>query len=215
MGPLGGAPTTVERHPTGLCGACSSSDECGDANDACIGGDGEPFCGRDCDDQRLCPEGYACVELQNSQVWQCAPLNGCVRPAPATPPLGDVRAYVLSLINARRAELGLVPIEASSCLDELAQSSAFAFADTDEPLGKFVKECNSIWPHCACDWTAEAEITVASYGLDWRTAVDFSVTAQDSSNARFTESFLDYDPAQVGVGFWISGDEAWIALSFR
>ena len=72
------------------------------------------------------------------------------------------------------------------------------------------------WLKCACGWNAEAELTVASYGLDWMTAVEYAtVTARDGQNERFTDAFLNFDGTDVGIGFWLSGDEAWIALSLR
>jgi hypothetical protein len=202
--------------PTGLCGDCSSSDECGDANDACIRHEDERFCGRDCDEQRGCPDGYACVELDNSQLWQCVPQNGCAAPASDVPNLASLRDYLLARINTERVALDRPPLQASSCLDELAQGSALSFARTDEPLGKYVKECDPIWPNCACGWNAEAEATIARYALDWTTAVDEALgTYRDTSNDRFTQAFLNYDGTAVGIGFWLSGDEAWIALSFH
>jgi hypothetical protein len=205
-----------ERGPTGLCGDCSSSDECGDANDACLRHQDARFCGRDCDDQRGCPDGYTCVELDNSQLWQCVPQNGCPVPTGPVPALVDIRQELLTRINAERVAHDRAPLVASACLDELAQASALAFARTDEPLGKFVKECHPIWPNCACGWNAEAELTVARYGLDWMTAVEHAtVTTRDGQNARFTDAFSNFDGTDVGIGFWLSGDEAWIALSLR
>jgi hypothetical protein len=197
--------------PIGLCGDCTSSDECGDANDACIRYEAAHFCGRDCDDQRGCPDGYSCVELANSQLWQCVPQNGCLAPVGGVPELADLRAYILAQINTERVARAHSPLQASSCLDVLAQGSALSFARTDEPLGKYVKECDPIWPNCACGWNAQAEITIARYGLDWTTAVDRALAQND----RFTQAALDYDATDVGIGFWLSGDEAWIALSFH
>ena len=40
-------------------------------------------------------------------------------------------------------------------------------------------------------------------------------TSRDSQNLRFTQAFLDSDGTDLGIGFWLSGDEAWIALSFH
>ena len=211
-----GAGSVGQQGPTGLCGRCNGSDECGDANDACIRHQGQRFCGRDCDDQHGCPDGYSCVELDNSQLWQCVPQNGCPTAAVAVPTLADVRQYVRGRINSERAIENRPALNESSCLDDLAQGSAVAFALTDEPLGKFVKECDPIWPNCNCGWSAEAELTVARYALDWTTAVDSALaTSRDSQNLRFTQAFLDSDGTDLGIGFWLSGDEAWIALSFH
>lgn len=202
--------------PVGLCGACSSSDECGDANDACVRHLGERFCGRDCDEQHGCPDGYLCVELDNTQLYQCVPQDHCPTTAAALPPLSDIREYLLQRINAQRAAHARLPLDASSCLDELAQASALAFARTDEPLGKYVKECDPIWPSCACGWNAEAELAVAHYALDWTTAIDRATSVtRDNQNDRFVQAFLAGSATAVGVGFWLSGDEAWIALSFH
>ena len=211
-----GASSRGQQGPTGLCGQCTSSDECGDANDACIRHQEQRFCGRDCDDQHGCPDGYSCVELDNSQLWQCVPQNGCPTPTAAVPELADVRQYLLGRINSERAAQNRPALNESSCLDDLAQGSAVAFARTDEPLGKFVKECDPIWPNCECGWSAEAELTVARYALDWTTAVEHAVvTSRDGQNLRFTQAFLDFDGTDLGIGFWLSGDEAWIALSFH
>jgi hypothetical protein len=197
--------------PVGLCGACTSSDACGDANDACIRYQDQSFCGRDCDEQRDCPDGYTCVELANSQLWQCVPQTSCPTPSLA-PALDDLRQYTLSRINSERAAQSLAPLSASTCLDDLAQASALDFARTDEPLGKYVKECDPVWPNCACGWSAEAEIAIARYALDWTTAIDRAISSQ---SGRFTDGFLSSDASDVGIGIWLSGDEAWIALSFR
>jgi hypothetical protein len=206
----------AEQGPTGICGPCRSSDQCGDANDVCIRHDDQRFCGRDCDEQHGCPDSYACVQLQNSQLWQCVPQNGCPSEPTSLPSLSDVRQYVLSRINAERAARSEDPLQASDCLDALAQDSALAFASTDEPLGKYVRECDPVWPNCACGWSAEAEITVARYALDWTTAVERAgAVSRAGQNDRFTQAFLENDFKDVGIGFWLSGDEAWIALSFR
>jgi hypothetical protein len=123
---------------------------------------------------------------------------------------------LLARINAERLAQDRPPLVASSCLDELAQGSALAFSRTDVPLGKFAKECYPVSPNCACGWKAEAELTVARYRLDWMTAIDAAiVTARDGPNERFTEAILSSEHADVGIGFWLSGDEAWIALSLR
>lgn len=216
VGGVGAAPAaSASLGPSGLCATCASSTECGDANDACIAYGEARFCGRDCDDQRDCPDGYSCVELSNSQLWQCVPDDAC--PLPDSPPaLGEVRSYVLTRINGQRAAQSRASLESSSCLDQLAQRSALDFARTDEPLGKYVKECDPVWPNCTCGWWAEAEVTVARYGLDWQDAVDRALSAsRDGGSTRFADAYLNGAFSDVGIGFWLSGDEAWIALSFR
>jgi hypothetical protein len=197
--------------PTGLCGQCSSSDECGDANDACVRYQDASFCGRDCDDQRGCPDGYDCVEIHDDRLRQCVARAGCLDPPTAVPSLADVRRYLLSRINAERAEHDEPALDSSSCLDELAQDSALEFARTDEPLAKYVKECDPIWPDCSCGWSAEAEVAISGYALDWATAVDHVIEAPEE---RFARAYLADDVNQIGIGFWHSGDELWIALSF-
>jgi hypothetical protein len=117
---------------------------------------------------------------------------------------------LLARLNAERIRRDRFPLSASLCLDNLAQSSAIDYARTDEPLGKFVRECDPIWPNCDCGWSAETEVSVAEYSLDWLTAIDRAMATD-----RFISSFLDYTVSDVGIGFWISGDEAWIALSLR
>lgn len=210
----GGEGPTPSDGPIGLCGPCASSDVCGDANDACIRHQEQNFCGRDCDDQRGCPDGYTCVELANSQLFQCVPEAGCPTPTPA-PTLEELRTRVLAVVNGERAAFDRAALAPSSCLDELAQASALEFARTDEPLGKYVKECDPVWPNCECGWNAEGEIAIARYGLDWMTAVDRSVGPNRDPQSRFSQGLLATDVSELGVGFWISGDEAWLALSYR
>jgi hypothetical protein len=214
-GGAAGSGPTPSVGPSGLCAPCASSSECGDANDACIVHDDERFCGRDCDGPQDCPDGYSCVELSNSQLLQCVPDTSCVVPSAAPPSLEEGRRYVLTRINAERAAASREPLEASDCLDEIAQQSALDFARTDEPLGKYVKECDPVWPNCACGWWAEGEVTVARYGLDWQTAVDAALSASTVGGERFAQAYLSTAVKDVGIGFWLSGDEAWIALSFR
>jgi hypothetical protein len=93
--------------------------------------------------------------------------------------------------------------------DELAQESAIDYAETDEPLGTYVDQCDPIWPNCECNWNAQAEVQVARYGLDWLEAIEHGL-----SESRFARAYLEFEVTHVGIGFWISGDEAWIALSF-
>jgi len=201
--------------PTGLCGPCTNSSECGDANDACIVRHQDAgFCGRDCDDQRGCPDGYDCVELNDYRLRQCVPRAGCSAPKPV-PSLITVRQRLLSRINDERTALGQAPLAASPCLDDLAQASAVDFARTDEPLGKYVKECDPVWPSCQCGWSAEAEVAVAAYDLDWETAVDRAVESRGAEvDTHFAHALLDDEITDVGIGFWLSADEVWIALSF-
>ena len=195
--------------PIGLCGACDSSDKCGDSNDACIRHDGMSFCGRDCEEAFGCPDGYTCVELDNCRLRQCVPSDVCPEPVAPPPALSSVREYVLSLINAERIARGSAPFEASTCLDGLAQESALDYARTGEPLGMFIDECESLRPNCACNWNAQAEAQVAQYGLDWLDAIERALR-----DDRIAQAYLEFEVTQVGIGFWISGDEAWIALSF-
>ena len=210
---LSGGGQESSASPAGLCSPCAASAECGDANDACIRHDGENFCGRDCDEGFGCPDGYTCVELSNSRLQQCVPNDGCPIPAVAPPPLDEIREYLLARINAERLDRGRHPLEPMTCLDELAQQSALDYAHSDEPLGKFVKECDPVWPNCACGWSAEAEVAIAHIGLDWLGAIEHAMGNRDGDD-RFIASFLDFDVTHVGIGFYISGDEAWIALSF-
>lgn len=196
--------------PLGLCAPCTGSEACGDANDACIRHDDQLFCGRDCEEGRGCPDGYQCVQLDNSRLWQCVPENACPIPVTEPPALEELREYLLARINGERLAEGRGSLAASSCLNELAQASAVDYAHTEEPLGKFVRECDPIWPNCACGWNAEAEVAVAHWGLDWASAVEHALV-----NERLLTAILAYDIESLGIGFWISGDEAWIALSFH
>jgi hypothetical protein len=195
--------------PTGLCGACDQSDECGDGNDVCIRHDGERFCGRDCEEGFGCPDDYHCVDLDNSQLRQCVPLTTCPGPVEPPPDLASVRAYLLSRINTERIAQNNTALEASSCLDVLAQGSAIEYAFTGAPLGKYIEECDPIRPNCECNWSAQAEVAVTHYGLDWLDSIERAFR-----DDRFARAFIEFDVTHVGIGFWISGDEAWIALSF-
>ena len=206
--------SSPDRGPIGLCGPCTTSTDCGDANDACIRHQDQGYCGRDCDDERGCPDGYDCVELNDDRLRQCVPRAGCHDPEPA-PTLADARRRLLAGINDERAAHDRPPLDGSACLDDLAQASAVEFARTDEPLGKYVKECDPIWPSCVCGWSAEAEIAVSAYDLDWATAVDHVVEAHATDDdTRFVRAVLADDVTLVGIGFWLSADEVWIALSF-
>ena len=195
--------------PSGLCAPCASSVTCGDSNDACINRDGTTFCGRDCAEGPGCPDGYSCVELGNSSVLQCVPNTSCAVTVAEPPPLAEIRAYVLSRINEERLSRDRGPLSGSSCLDELAQASAVSYAFTDERFGTFVEVCEPTWPDCSCGWRAEAELAISDYGLDWRGAVERALATDG-----FNDSLFDFGQTEVGIGFWISGDEAWIALSF-
>jgi hypothetical protein len=219
-GTAGGAAGAPSEEPTpgpsGLCAACVTSRECGAVTDACVAHEDERFCGRFCEAPRDCPDGYSCVELSNSQLWQCVPDQRCPTPQEPAPALSEVRDYVLARVNSERFAQAGAPLQSSSCLDELAQQSAVDFARTDVLLGKFADDCAPVWPDCACGWRAQAELTIARYGLDWQTAVDLALTASiDEATERFSLAYLAPTVSDVGIGFWLSGDEAWLALSFR
>jgi hypothetical protein len=212
MPTMGGAPESepeTEPGPTGLCGACDQSNECGDGNDVCIRHDGRSFCGRDCEEGFGCPDDYHCVDLNNSQLRQCVPIDACPGPVEPPPDLASVRAYLLSRINTVRIAQSNTALEASNCLDGLAQSSAVDYAFSGQPLGKYADECDPIWPDCECNWNAQAEVAVAHYGLDWLDSIERALR-----DDRFARAVIEFEVTYVGIGFWISGDEAWIALSF-
>jgi hypothetical protein len=217
--PLGdaGAPEgSAPLGPGGLCAPCVSSRECGDANDACVVHGSERFCGRDCDARVDCPDGYSCVGLSNSQLSQCVPNTTCPVVEGAPPPLEEVRSYLLARINGERAAQARSPLTGSTCLDQVAQQSAVDFARADAPFGKFLEECEPTWPSCECGWWAQAELTISRYDLDWRTAVDGAVgPTRDDATEPFARAYLSTMVTDVGIGFWLSGDEAWIALSFH
>ena len=104
----------------GLCGDCTEAGDCGSTNDVCIHHDGQRFCGRFCDDQRRCPNGYTCAQLENSTLLQCVPQSACPTPTATTPELADLRPTILMRINSERALRDLTPLQASACLDTLA-----------------------------------------------------------------------------------------------
>lgn len=215
VGGASGAPSeggegNIGPGPAGLCSPCGSSTACGDPDDACIRHREATFCGRDCDEGDGCPDGYVCVNLDNTRLQQCVPLTGCPGPVTPAPSLEEVRQILLARINTERLARDRDLLTASECLNDLAQASAVAYADSDEPLAKYIDECDPIWPSCSCGWTAEAEVAVAEYGLDWSQAIERAL-----ADTGFTSSYLNFDFAAVGVGFWLSGDEAWIALSFH
>lgn len=212
----GDAPDT-RPGPLGLCSPCSGQgDVCGDSNDVCVLHDNQSFCGRDCDERGGCPDGYACVDLANSYLWQCVPQDSCPASNATAPALADARQELLSRINAQRALHDRAPLAAAPCLDRVAQQSALDFAYTDERWGKFLSECDPIWPNCECGWNAEAEITISRFDLDWTSVVERAMNPdQDSQSARFAEAFLASEFTDVGIGVWLAGDEAWLALSLH
>lgn len=211
----GGEPfsTTEIGGPTGLCGACTNGEACGDANDFCLTQGGDGFCGRDCDEQQGCPAGYRCADVRGTLVQQCVPSQACPIASDLAPPLASIRRAFLARINLDRAANGVSPLVASPCLDGLAQGSALAYARTDELLGQFARECRPLLPNCACGWSGETELAVAEYGLDWATAVERASSLQ--KDGRLAISLFRDSYTEVGVGFWLSGDQAWIALSYR
>ncbi len=200
----------------GLCGHCHGPVDCGDGNDLCLVNTGPTFCGRDCDESGGCPEGYFCSEILDSNLLQCVPAgDACPVSRLATPSLSVVRDSLLARINEEREARGLAALSLSSCLNSLAQDSALEFARGAQPAAKFERECAPIWPACDCDWSAQAELGVARWGLDWRSAVDAAMGIDaDQADPRFVDAFLSLGIVQVGIGFWMSGDEAWWGLSF-
>jgi hypothetical protein len=202
----------------GLCVECTESEACGDENDLCVRNDatGRQFCARDCSERGGCPPGYACGDVQNSALDQCLPIAGECQPTSIGPPeLDSLRDYVLGRLNAARVERNRPTLDNSFCLDDLAQASALEFARTDQPLAKFERECRPLHPDCECGWQAQAEATIASYGLEWPVAVDDALASQIENGEPLLHVFEDEALEDVGIGFYISGDEAWLALSFR
>lgn len=209
-GGAGLGPGVVEAAPgpTGLCGGCTSNDACGDADDLCLEGlDGVGFCGRDCGEG--CPAGYQCADVEGSLIQQCVPDSVCATARSPVPPLDFIRQTVLERVNADRTAQGIEPLMASPCLDELAQASALALGRTGEIGALFERACKPSQTDCACGWSAETEFTIAAFGLDWTTVLEHLFADRPATSVE-----RDND-IELGVGFWLSGDEAWVALSYR
>lgn len=61
-----------------LCSPCERSEECGGSGDYCLVYRGvvQYYCGRHCDAEAICPEGYECIPLQNApEIEQCIPIS--------------------------------------------------------------------------------------------------------------------------------------------
>ena len=182
----------------------------------CLQREGILFCGRDCEEGGGCPDGYQCSDILNTSIDQCLPTaSDCAAPRAPAPSLAVLREYLLARINAERFARSRSPLTLSSCLSELAQDSALELARSGQPLGKFTRECEPRWPNCDCNWTAEAETSLADWGLDWEGAVDRALGSYGvQRDDPFVDSYLELPFTRVGIGFWLSGDEAWLALSF-
>lgn len=204
------------RGVTGLCGACRESKDCGDRDDLCLLREGVRFCGRDCEEGNGCPDGYACSDILNTSIHQCVPTaSSCAEPRAPAPSLDVLREYLLARINAERFARARAALKLSDCLNGLAQDSALELASTGQALAKYTRECEPLWPACECGWTAQAETTLAGWGLDWESAIDRALGSyRAQADDPFVDSFLEFQVTQIGIGFWLSGDEAWIALSF-
>lgn len=62
-----------------LCLPCSQDSDCGTYGDICLPRDGSFFCGSDCTETQLCPEGFECRSVQEGGLElsrQCVPLSG-------------------------------------------------------------------------------------------------------------------------------------------
>jgi len=60
------------------------------------------------------------------------------------------------------------------------------------------------------------ETSFSERGLDWRDATtEFFAAYANGRDDRFSQALLASSTTEVGIGFWLSGDEAWLALSFK
>lgn len=203
------APTmpSPEARVGGLCAPCPVDGRCGDDNDACLQQlrSGETFCGRDCyeNGDGNCPRGYACRDVRGGD-RQCVPLDGTCRTREVgepAPPLPELREYMLTDLNQLRADNGLAPLAADACLDEIAQRGALELAFEDQRASSFERDCG---------WRYETRRTLAAWSLDWRLAA----TALWRFSGRERDAALSGDFSRLGIGILLSGDEAWIVLSY-
>jgi len=203
------APTmpSPEARVGGLCAPCPMDGRCGDDNDACLEQleTGETFCGRDCyeNGDGNCPRGYACRDVRDG-ARQCVPNDGTCQTrelGEPAPPLAELREYMLADLNELRDDAELAPLSADACLDGIAQRGALELAFEDQRAPSFERDCG---------WRYETRGTVAAWSLDWRLAA----TALWRLSGRGLDTALSEDFSRVGIGILLSGDEAWIVLSF-
>lgn len=213
-----GAP--LESGPGGLCAPCQNSEDCGGGRDRCLelGHSHEGSCGRHCDQQGDCPQGYECVSLGRDEPAQCIPeRNECDHVVShVSPDLATMRAVALEELNHVRAEILLPPLQPDACLDMVAQESAIELARTNDVLGKFERECEPFEPAgCPCGWRAENELNVVEYSLTWQEAIENSINDRwRNSNESFVRNISAPVHTRVGFGIVLSGDEAWTAISY-
>ncbi|HYO96408.1 MAG TPA: CAP domain-containing protein [Polyangiaceae bacterium] len=211
--PIDEEPTDVTGAVAGLCSPCQRQGDCGDGNDHCLNLNGRGFCSRSCSEG--CPEGYRCVEVNDTAYDQCIPSDGgcehrsSVEPPPST---AQVRATVLAEVNGYRAALSLPPLAIDDCLSEIALASARELAESGQTFTKYRRECASV-TSCACGWLSENQYAAAAYGLQWRPPlmehVERAFEHSDSAS-RIASGRI----GRIGIGVVFGGDELWLSFTY-
>lgn len=214
----------------GLCDVCDSSLACGDPDDDCLQINvaespvtGTRFCARNCTEDGACPTGYGCNETStgddNPRSAQCAPRVGnCLhrRMVAPPPPLAEMRETLASeLAEARAAfSLSLGALTEDPELDDVAQASVEEMAREILPFTKFDAECRNK-PTCAAGWSAEQQVQVAAFKLDWASALPAGVvelTMKPGTSGSVELQSPDHQ--RFGIGIVMAGDEAFFSVTY-
>ena len=219
-------PTSPSTPPTSpgpvsvLCHACTATADCGGPPDYClVSATGERFCGKDCSSGKSCPDGYSCLTIQaQTTVMQCVPITKTCQngsPAtPSTPPAGstgcgtleEMRQYSVKSLNVIRAGRNppLPPYAEDACLDGVADAGNAEWGAGGPAHGKFVRECITKVPGCACDWQQEnMGYAAGTAPTSWQARIDGilkSMMAEEPYSGGHFQNIVSTKWKRVGVG---------------
>jgi hypothetical protein len=120
--------------------------------------------------------------------------------------MDEMRQYSLQRLNAIRAGRNPppAPYALDDCLNGVADAGNQEWAAGGPAHGKFVRECITKVPSCACNWQQEnMGYTSGSYQRSWQSEIDGilqSMMSEESYGGGHFQNIVSTKWKRVGVG---------------